>query len=59
MQKTYFRYQYEEELNDIGAPDDLKKSNGGRMPDNANYGTWLRNNDPIAFNVGYNEWCME
>ncbi len=24
-----------------------------------NYGTWLRRNDPIAFQVGYNEWVME
>jgi hypothetical protein len=21
------------------------------------YGTWLRKNDPISFNVGYNEWA--
>jgi len=29
---------------------------GGRIPDNANYGSWMRRNDPIAFEVGFGEW---
>lgn len=49
------RKQYEKYLNEIGIPVDDLKSEGGRIPDNAKYGRWLRKNDPIAFNVGYNE----
>lgn len=49
------RKEYVEWLNEIGTPEDDKKSNGGRIPDSAKYGEWLRHNDPIAFNVGYNE----
>ena len=47
---------YEEWLNELGAPEDDKRSNGGRVPDNCKYGSWLRRNDPIAFQVGFNEW---
>lgn len=47
--------EYEEYLNELGIPEDDKKSNGGRIPDNAKYGSWLRRNDPIAFNVGYSD----
>lgn len=54
MKKT--KKDYEEYLNEIGIPEDDKRSNGGRIPDNSNYGTWLRKNDPIAFQVGFNEW---
>lgn len=43
--------QAEEYLNDLGIPENDKRSNGGRIPDNADYGTWLRRNDPIAFEV--------
>jgi hypothetical protein len=43
-------------LNELGVPEDDKKSNGGRIPDFCKYGAWLRVHDPIAFNVGYNEW---
>lgn len=46
---------YEQYLNAFPVSEDDKKSNGGRIPDQAKYGTWLRKNDPIAFNVGYNE----
>ncbi len=48
--------QYEEYLNEIGTPDHDLKSNGGRIPDHCKYGTWLRKNDPIAFEVGFNDW---
>lgn len=47
---------YENYLNGFPIPEDDKKSNGGRIPDDAKYGTWLRKNDTIAFNVGYNEY---
>jgi hypothetical protein len=50
---------YEEYLNDFPVPDHDAKSAGGRIPDNAKYGTWLRKNDPIAFNVGYSDWIRE
>ena len=53
------RHDYEEYLNEIGIPEDDKKSNGGRVPDNASYGAWMRKNDPIAFNVGFNEFSNE
>lgn len=47
--------EYEQQLNEIGIPEDDKKSNGGRIPDHAKYGSWLRRNDPIAFQCGYND----
>jgi len=50
------RKDYEEYLNEIGTPEDDKKSNGGRIPDYANYGKWVRRNDPIAFNVGFYDY---
>lgn len=48
--------QYTDYLNEIGTPEDDKKSNGGRIPDRAKYGNWIYKNDPIAFEVGYNEF---
>ena len=48
--------QYEIYLNEIGTPEDDKKSNGGRIPDFCKYGSWVRRNDTIAFEVGYNEY---
>lgn len=56
MKKKKTRKQYVEYLNELGTPEDDLKSNGGRVPDTAKYGAWLRNNDPIAFEVGYQEW---
>lgn len=47
--------QFEESLNELEIPNDDLKSNGGRIPDHLEYGTWLRRNDPIAFNVAYND----
>ena len=50
------RKQYEEYLNDIGCQDaDALKSNGGRIPDRCKYGSWLRRNDPISFEIGLRE----
>lgn len=54
MKKT--KQNFEEWLNELEVPFDDRKSNGGRVPDYADYGTWLRRNDPIAFNVGFQEW---
>jgi hypothetical protein len=44
---------YEEYLNAIGCPEYDLKINGGRCPDGVDYGKWLRQNDPISFNVGF------
>ena len=55
MKKTT-KDKFEEYLNEIGIPEDDKKNNGGRIPGWANYGSWLRKNDPIAFEVGYREY---
>jgi hypothetical protein len=54
--KNKLKSDYEEYLNEIGIPEHDKRSNGGRIPDHAHYGAWLRKNDPIAFEVGFNEW---
>jgi hypothetical protein len=54
MRKT--RIQYEVYLNEIGTPEDDKKSNGGRIPDHVRYGSWMRKNDQIAFEVGYGDF---
>ena len=53
--KPLTRKEYEEYLNEIGTPTDELKSVGGRVPDTAKYGRWLRRNDPVAFNVGYED----
>lgn len=47
--------KFEQYLNDFEIPEHDKKTNGGRIPDRCLYGTWLRNNDPIAFEVGFKE----
>lgn len=49
------KQDYEKYLNAFNVPEHDKRSNGGRIPDHAKYGTWLRKNDPIAFNVGFSE----
>ena len=49
--------KFKEYLNEIGAPADDLKSNGGRIPDGAKYGEWLYRNDPIAFRVAYSDYC--
>jgi hypothetical protein len=53
MTKT--KKRYEKYLNQIECPEHDSKSNGGRC-NSSKYGTWLRRNDPIAFEVGYSEW---
>jgi uncharacterized short protein YbdD (DUF466 family) len=42
--RTKSRIKYEFFLNGLG------------IPDHARYGSWMRKNDPIAFNVGYGEF---
>lgn len=56
-----FRQKYEDFLNDLGCPHHDSPHNHGRVPYSCIdiYGTWLRLNDPIAFDVGYNEWMQE
>jgi hypothetical protein len=53
------KQDYAADLNEIGVPEDDKRSNGGRIPDHAQYGDWLRRNDPIAFTVGFQDWERE
>lgn len=39
-----------EELNELGVPENDKRSNGGLIPDRTTkYGNWLYRNDPTAF----------
>lgn len=57
--KAVTKDQYEEWVNEIPVAWADCKSNGGRIPDDAPYGTWLRRHDPIAFNVGFQEWARE
>lgn len=56
--KKYTKKSYEELLNELGIPEDDKWSNGGRIRGNK-YGSWLRRNDPIAFEVGYSDYKKE
>lgn len=55
--------QFEEYLNEIDCPEHDHPENGGRVSwqtiRNNTYGKWLRKNDPIAFEVGFNEWELE
>jgi hypothetical protein len=61
--KKRTKKQYEEYLNELG--DDMgdtlpeRRINGGRMPNKSKYGTWMKTHDPVAFNVGYNEFVQE
>ena len=57
--KHYTKQDYETDLNELSTPKEDLKSSGGRIPDTAKYGTWLRRNDPIAFEVGYLKSCIE
>jgi len=54
--KTYTKSDHEEWLDEIGIPNEDRASEGGRIPDHCErYGAWMRRNDPIAFNVGFQE----
>lgn len=50
------KISYERHLNQLGIPEDQKKSSGGIIPDYVKYGTWLRVNDIELFEKGYREW---
>lgn len=47
---------YERHLNQLGIPEEQKKSKGGQIPDYVKYGTWLRVNEPEGFESGYQTW---
>lgn len=49
--------EFENTLNDMGCPEHDHPENGGRVSWKSvnSYGTWLRRNDPIAFEVAYQE----
>lgn len=47
--------EFESDVNELDVPFADRRSNGGRIPDTAKYGTWLRKHDPIAFRVAYRE----
>ena len=49
---------YEAYLNEMGTPANDLKSNGGRISDYARYGSWMRKHDPLAFEIGLNEWKL-
>ena len=57
--KKINQVDYVNYLNEIGIPEEDKRSNGGRIPDHSKYGAWLRKNDPIAFNVGYHDFVRD
>lgn len=59
MSKPLTKKEYEGYLNELEIPIGDAKSDGGRIPDNAKYGTWIRKNDPIAFEVGFNDWVRD
>ena len=46
---------HEEWLDEVGVPDEDLVSNGGRIPDGARLGRWMRKNDPVGFNVSFQE----
>ena len=50
------RKQYELFLNDLGFEDDEEKMIIGGKLRRGKYGTMMRKYDPIAFEVGFNEW---
>jgi hypothetical protein len=50
---------FQKYLNEIPIPITDSKSFGGRIPDNAKYGDWMRRNDPIMFEVGFQELKRE
>lgn len=58
--KTDTKKEYENWVNEVPVADSDLRSLGGRIPDKTTkYGTWMRRNDPIAFEVGYQEWARE
>ena len=52
---------YIDYLNQVGVPEDDHPENEGRVPWGMVefYGEWLQKEDPIAFNVGYNDYMLD
>lgn len=50
------RKNFDEHLKDMGVPAHELKENGGRVRGQCHYGKWLKNHDPIAYEIEYNEW---
>ena len=53
--KRITRKDYENYLNDI-FPQYSEKNYNNRLI--KNFGSWIRKNDPIKFNVGYSEYLL-
>ena len=53
------KISYERHLNQLGIPEQEKKSNGGIIPDYVKYGTWLRVNNSEFFEEGYQAWTAK
>jgi hypothetical protein len=53
------KISYERYLNELGIPDEQKKSQNGRIPDYVKYGTWLRVNDTERFEADYQKWKVK
>jgi hypothetical protein len=53
------KISYERYLNELGIPEDQKKSKCGHIPDYVKYGTWLRVNDTDKFEADYQNWKMK
>jgi len=54
--KKYTNAEYERKLNDQGVPKSKRQSNGGRIPDDCNYGSWLRKHKPEVFKKRFTKW---
>lgn len=54
---NFTRADFAESLNELPIPGEDLESEGGRIPDcwAGRYGEWMRRNDPIAFEVAWQE----
>lgn len=57
--KTYTKQEHTEWLNELPVPSEDMASHGGRIPDHAQLGDWMRRHDPVAFNVSFQEKARE
>jgi hypothetical protein len=53
------KISYERYLNELGIPEEQRKSKNGPIPDYVKYGTWLRVNDTEKFEADYQAWKMK
>lgn len=56
MEHKKTRSGFERHMNDEGIPYHEKKSNGGRVKDGSNYGSFLRIHDPNLFESMFQAW---